>query len=105
MRRPAPRPLQTALTAAMHQATPPTTLARVQAAWDEAAGAQVAQESEPVAEREGVVTVACRSAVWAQELELLGGEIVARLNGLLGAEGGSAPVRRLRFKTVSGGRS
>jgi hypothetical protein len=28
-----------------------------------------------VAERDGVVTVACRSATWAQELDLLGARI------------------------------
>ena len=56
----------------------------------------IAAEAEPVSEHDGVVTVACRSAVWAQELDLLAPDLVARLNGLVGAseEGGS--VRGLR---------
>jgi predicted nucleic acid-binding Zn ribbon protein len=53
----------------------------------------VAAESEPVSERAGVVTVACRSAVWAQELELLAPDLLARLNGRLE----SGRVTRLRF--------
>jgi len=39
----------------------------------------VAAVAAPVSEREGVVTVACESAVWAQELELLRGDLEARL--------------------------
>ena len=33
------------------------------------------REAEPVSERDGIVTVACRSAVWAQELDLMTGEL------------------------------
>jgi predicted nucleic acid-binding Zn ribbon protein len=62
-------------------------------------GPAVAAETEPVSEREGVVTVACRSAVWAHELDLLGADIVERLNARLGSSGGSARVAGLRFVT------
>ena len=44
------------------------------------------------------MTVRCSSSVWAHELSLLGPQIVARLDGALGAEGPSA-VRSLRFVT------
>jgi predicted nucleic acid-binding Zn ribbon protein len=37
-----------------------------------------------VAERDGVITVACASAVWAQELDLLSERVVERLNERLG---------------------
>jgi predicted nucleic acid-binding Zn ribbon protein len=37
-----------------------------------------------VAERGGVITVACTSAVWAQELDLLSERVVERLNERLG---------------------
>jgi predicted nucleic acid-binding Zn ribbon protein len=60
----------------------------------------VAAEAEPVAERDGVVTVACRSATWAQELDLLGPELLGRLNEALaeaGQPGPEARVRGLRF--------
>jgi hypothetical protein len=53
-----------------------------------------------VAERDGLVTVACRSATWAQELDLLQTELIERLNGALSewAEAGAeSPVRALRF--------
>jgi predicted nucleic acid-binding Zn ribbon protein len=68
------------------RAAPATTLARVQERWREVAGAVVAEEAEPVSERAGVVTVSCRSAVWAQELELLAPDLVARLNEAIGTE-------------------
>jgi len=42
------------------------------------------------------VTVACHSATWAQELDLLGPELLERLNAAL-AEAGSPAVARLRF--------
>jgi predicted nucleic acid-binding Zn ribbon protein len=64
----------------------------VQAAWAEAAGPAVAERAHPRAVRGGVVTVACRESVWAQELELLGPHVVERLNAILGAE----IVQRLR---------
>ena len=59
---------------------PATLLAEVQRAWPRRAGAAFAARAEPVAERDGVVTVACASAVWAQELDLLSERVVERLN-------------------------
>ncbi|MEA2350259.1 MAG: hypothetical protein QOG86_1200 [Thermoleophilaceae bacterium] len=96
MRRLAPRRLGAALAEVTSGLAPATTLARVQSRWPEAAGAAIAEEAEPISEREGVVTIACRSSVWAQELDLLGPDLVTRLNELLGEAGGPAPVRRLR---------
>lgn len=58
---------------------PGTPLARVQAAWADAAGLEFAARCRPTAERQGVVTVVCESAVWAQELDLRQVEIVDRL--------------------------
>jgi hypothetical protein len=60
----------------------------------------VAGEAEPVAERDGVVTVACLSATWAHELDLLSPELRKRLNAALSAsddESPDGPVKRLRF--------
>jgi hypothetical protein len=53
-----------------------------------------------VAERDGVVTIACRSATWAQELDLLQPELIERLNGALSEAdpaASDAPVKGLRF--------
>jgi predicted nucleic acid-binding Zn ribbon protein len=63
---------------------PATLLAEVQRAWESAAGAAFAAQCTPDGERDGVVTVACSSSVWAQELELLSERVVERLNGQLG---------------------
>jgi predicted nucleic acid-binding Zn ribbon protein len=95
-----PRPLAAALGGVRERAQPVTLLAGAQGAWASVAGARVAAEAEPVAERDGVVTVACRSATWAQELDLLSPELLKRLNAALSGSGGASPdgpVRALRF--------
>jgi predicted nucleic acid-binding Zn ribbon protein len=105
MRRIAPRALSVALGSVVRDAEPATLLARVQAVWPEVAGAGLAASAAPVAERDGVVTVACESAVWAQELELLGQDLLARLGAAMARvsdrpAGGS--VKKLRFVVGSG---
>lgn len=84
MRRPAPRPLGVALDRLTTELAPRTLLAEVQRAWTAAAGEAVAAQCTPDGERDGVVTVACASAVWAQELDLLSERVVERLNERLG---------------------
>ena len=97
MRRLAPRPLSRALEAAVGEVRPAGLLASVQSAWTEVAGAALAAATTPTSERDGTVTVACESGVWAQELELLRGDLTARLNERLEAAGEQAKVTRLRF--------
>lgn len=91
-RRSSPRPIAPALERVADAVMPPTLLAEVQRAWPAAAGAALAAAAEPVSERAGVVTVACGSAVWAQELDLMSERVVAAVNEQLGREA----VRRLR---------
>src|SRR3954454_22270119 len=98
MRRPGPRPLSNALENVLPDVAPATLLAQVQAAWSEVAGSRMAAAAQPVAERDGVVTVACESGVWAQELDLLAPDLLTRLEGLLGARS----VGKLRFVVGSG---
>jgi len=74
---------------------PPTLLARVQRSWAAAVGERIAGEAEPVAERAGVVTVSCRSSVWAAELKMLAPSLVEQLNAVLGEAPG---VRGLDFR-------
>ncbi|HEV2769551.1 MAG TPA: DUF721 domain-containing protein [Solirubrobacteraceae bacterium] len=80
---------------------PATLLADVQRIWPQVAGRAIAAQAEPVAERGGVVTVACASSVWAAELDLLAPGLVERLNGALGA----ARVRSLRCRAGTGVRA
>jgi predicted nucleic acid-binding Zn ribbon protein len=91
VRRSAPRPVSFALDALADSLAPPTVLAAVQRAWPEAAGA-FAAHAAPVSERDGHVVVACESAVWAQELDLMSERVVERLNEALGRPA----VQRLR---------
>jgi predicted nucleic acid-binding Zn ribbon protein len=96
----APRRLGSALRPARGRARPKTLLAAVQEAWPGIAGEGVAAEAEPVGERDGVITVACRSSTWAQELDLLQSELLERLNGALAdwdEEGRERPISALRF--------
>jgi predicted nucleic acid-binding Zn ribbon protein len=99
-RRGAPRRLGAALAPAARRAQPRTLLAAVQEAWPRVAGATVAAEAVPVAERDGLVMVACRSATWAQELDLLQLDLIERLNAAVSEadpDRPDAPVSGLRF--------
>jgi predicted nucleic acid-binding Zn ribbon protein len=95
MSRPAPRPLSSALETLTAMLAPATTLARVQGVWERVAGEAIAAAARPSAERDGVLTVTCAAAVWAQELDLMAGELIARLNDDLG----EAAISELRCRT------
>ena len=83
MKRRAPMPVAGAVGALASSLEPLTPLSAVQRAWPAAVGPAIAAECEPVAERGGVVTVVCRSAVWAHELTLMAPDLVERLNAAL----------------------
>ncbi|UJA18743.1 DUF721 domain-containing protein [Thermoleophilia bacterium SCSIO 60948] len=74
-----PRRLGMSLGRVTPDIAPATPLARIQAVWEEAAGRQVASNASPVALREDVLIVACSSAAWAQELELMQTQLAAAL--------------------------
>jgi predicted nucleic acid-binding Zn ribbon protein len=99
MRRREPRSAAHAIAALADRLAPQTTLAEVQRVWPDAVGEVVAAQAEPTGERDGVLTVTCASAVWAQELDLMGPELAQRINAALGAEAvrsmrcSSAPAR------------
>ena len=97
MRRRDPRPAGLAVAALAERLAPLTLLADVQRVWPQAVGEVVAAQAEPTGERDGVLLVTCSSAVWAQELDLMAPDLVARLNTLLNAE----RVRALRCRTVA----
>ncbi len=83
MSRRAPRPAGWAVESLARSLAPATLLAEVQRIWPQAAGEALAAAARPTAERDGVVTLSCRSSVWASELDLLSNELVARLNEVL----------------------
>lgn len=98
MRRPGPRPLAGALEQVARSSAPATTLARVQACWAEVAGPALAGEVRPASEKGGILTLRCESAVWAQELELLSGDLLRRLNEALSGSSESPSLKGLRFR-------
>jgi len=99
MGRRTPRPVSSALQAAIEPLAPLTPLAAVQSAWPAAVGDTIAAQAAPVSEHEGVITVACRSATWANELDLLADQTLDRLRSEL-PEGVS--VSALRFSAREG---
>ncbi len=96
-RRRSPRPLAVALAPLQDRLAPDTPLTRVQRAWAQAVGDHIAAQAKPVSERGGTLTVACATAAWAHELDLMAPDLTARLNGLLDG----TRVTRLRC-TVGG---
>ena len=95
-RRREPRKLSDAVRRVRRDTLPPTLLARVQDCWAECLGAPVSEEGAPVTEHDGIVTVSCRSAVWAEELSMLSQDLLVKLNAGLG---GGVQVKGLRFTT------
>jgi predicted nucleic acid-binding Zn ribbon protein len=93
--RPAPRPLSLAIDGLTSALAPATTLARAQHAWERAVGPVISAAGLPTAERDGVLTVTCSDAVWSAELDLMGPDLVERLNGELGER----LIQRLRCRT------
>ena len=93
MRRRSPRRIDASFRHVVGEAAPQTLLAEVQTVWADVAGETVARQAEPVAERDGEVTVSCRTASWAQELDLLQDRLRERLEERLG----EGRVARLRF--------
>ena len=94
MRRRGLTPISGALDAVTARLAPATLLAEVQRAWPSAAGPMFAPYSEPWAERDGELLVACPEAVRAQELDLMSELVIERLNRALGRPA----VRRLRVQ-------
>ena len=83
-RRRSPRQASAAIRAARDRAAPRTGLAAVQAAWAGAVGEQLAAVATPVSERAGTLTIECADTVWAQELDLMQGQLLERLREELG---------------------
>jgi predicted nucleic acid-binding Zn ribbon protein len=96
MRRRDPRALSHAIAELADRLAPQTTLAEVQRVWPDAVGEVIAAQAEPTSERDGVLTVTCASAVWANELDLMGPELTGRINAALGAD----TVRALRCSSA-----
>ncbi len=93
MSRRAPRPLSMALDRLTESIVPPSTLGRLQTIWPRLVGEAIAAEASPIAERVGMVTVACSSSVWAAELRMMEADLLAKLNDELGEDAAVAGVR------------
>lgn len=91
-----PRLLTASLETLAKQLAPDTVLSETQRAWPDAVGVAIAQRAKPVAERAGVLTIACESSVWAQELDLMSEAILERLNQ------GLARGQIVRLRCVAG---
>jgi predicted nucleic acid-binding Zn ribbon protein len=93
--RTAPRSFSIALEQLAARLAPRTTLADVQAVWERAAGHAIAAAARPTAERDGVLTITCAAATWAQELDLMASQLIPRLNAELRRDA----IRELRCRS------
>jgi predicted nucleic acid-binding Zn ribbon protein len=91
-----PRSLAEAFGTLADELRPDTLLADVQRIWAATVGEAIAEQAQPTSERAGAVTVSCAASVWAQELDLMAPQIVAKLNAVLGNDA----VRRLRCVAI-----
>jgi predicted nucleic acid-binding Zn ribbon protein len=89
-----PRRLAEAVARFRREVGPPTLLAGVQTTWAQAVGEPIADQAIPVADRDGVITVRCTSAVWAAELTMLSEELAGQVNRALT---GGRRVKALKF--------
>ena len=60
--------------------TPDTRIASIQQLWQGVVGSVIAERCRPLSEHEGTVRIGCSSSVWAHELDLMSGEVIAGLN-------------------------
>lgn len=86
-RSPDPKPIGDALGVFREEIAPETPVAGVQLVWDRVVGERIAAVTEVAGEQDGVVTVECRSSVWAQELEMMKTRILGRLRAEMGDSG------------------
>ena len=86
MSRRAPRPADEAMRGLLERLDPGTPLSAVQRVWRDAVGETIAGVAAPTGFAAGALRVTCESAVWAQELDLMGPELVARINAAIGAD-------------------
>ena len=83
MRKASPHALGDTIRQLRDRALPATLLAAVQANWRTAVGEAIAEQAWPVRDKDGVITVECRAATWAQELDLLQDDLLERVNSTL----------------------
>lgn len=95
------RHIASALAGVTGRLSPQTELARAQAIWPDVAGESVAKNAAPIALKDKTLTLACSSSVWAQELELMGPELVKRLQKLL-TDGSMVRIRCTVSERVTG---
>ena len=96
MSRRAPRTAGIAIRDLVDRVAPVSTLGNVQRVWTDVVGEAFAPHARPTGEAGGTLTVTCSTAAWAQELDLLGPQIIAALDERLGA----GAIRALRCQTV-----
>jgi predicted nucleic acid-binding Zn ribbon protein len=93
----APRNAASSIRDLADRLAPATALAQIQRHWPAAVGEAVAAQATPTGEAGGVLTVTCKSAVWAQEIDLMSVTLIASLNSALGSD----QVVSLRCQTVA----
>jgi len=90
-----PKPIGDALGRALDPVAPMTTLAELQRIWPSVVGPGIEAVTTVSEEREGTVTIECESTVWANELEMMGPQLLEKLRPLMG----DRTPEKLRFRS------
>lgn len=72
------------------------------AAWERAAGPQVAQVATPSRLHDGELRLRCTSSAWASEVALMHAELAERMNGELAAMGATPSLRVTSIRARAG---
>lgn len=88
-----PFPIGDALSELTGAVQPPSVLAEVQRCWPEAVGEVIANWAAPVSERNGTLTISCRDAIVAHELEMMKVTLIEQLAETVSM----GTIRELRF--------
>lgn len=79
---------------ASYRRQPDNEMARVWELWDRTVGAAIAENTRPAAFRGGHLVVNVSSSIWAQQLQFLKADLIAKVNRALG----KPLVTDIRFK-------
>jgi len=66
--------------------------------WEEMVGTQISKKSRPKRLREGILYVSVANSTWANELDLMSGHLIEKINSYLGYN----LVKGIRFKADLG---
>ena len=69
-------------------------ISRIFNCWEEIVGTEISKKAKPIKVTGGVLRVSVTTSTWANELSLMSGQLIEKINSFIGEE----VVKRIRFK-------